>query len=419
MYKVSTSNNLNWEVVISWSKNATLPILAATLILRWKITLNNIPQIWDVLTFLEIVSTIWVKYNFIEKNKLFIDTSNLDITNINSDMIKKIRASILLLSPLLHYFWNITIPFPWWCSIWKRPIDSHLNWLKTIWYNYSIDDKNIVISWKSLNWNIELNAWFWVTSTENLIVANVLRKWTTTIKLSAFEPHVMNLIWFLRKAWADISVKYNHTIIINWVEKLNDNFEFDIISDYIESWTFVIIWALASEKYIDIKNARIDDLYAFLEKIKESWVKIDYLWNDTLRVYKCNNLKNVNIQTNIFPWFPTDVQSPFSVLMTQAEWTSKIHEVLFEWRLNFLVELDKMWWHTAILNPHEALIFWKMNLKWAYVTSWDLRAWAAMVIAWLIAKWTTTITNIEYIERWYENFIEKLQKLWANIIIEK
>lgn len=414
MYKIKWKKELSWSVKISWSKNAALPILAATLLVRWKMKIKNFPKIWDVLTFLEIVWDIWVKYEF-AGNTLNIDTENLDLTNFNADMIKKIRASILLLSPILHYFWNIEIPFPGWCSIWKRPIDAHLNWLKSIWYDYKTTEKHISITWKLLSWNIWLNAWFWVTSTENLIVANVLRPWTTTINQAAIEPHVMNLIDFLRVAWADIKIRYNHTIIITWVESLKKEFDFEVISDYIQSSTFMVIWALASRDYIDIENARIDDLYAFIEKLKEAWVKVEDKWWDVLRVYKCNDLKAVSFQTNIFPGFPTDSGSPFMILQSQAEWVSKVHEILFEWRLNFLVELDKMRWHTAILNPHEALIFWKTSLKWAEVTSWDLRAWAAMVIAWLIAEWETRVTNIAYIERWYENFVENLKNLWADI----
>lgn len=418
MYKINNSRDLVWEVLISWSKNAALPVLAATLLVRWKIKLNNVPRIWDVMTFLEIISTIWAVYKF-DWNTLYLDTSHLDISNMNLEMIKKIRASILLLSPILHYFGNISIPSPWGCSIWKRPIDAHLNWLKAIWYDYEFDWKNINITWKPLSWDVVLCAFFWVTSTENLIVANVLRNWTTTIELSAIEPHVMNLIDFLRIAWADIKIRYNHTIIINWVENLKKEVECDIVSDYIESWTFMVLASLTSKDYIDIKNARFDDLYAFIEKLRQAWIKIENLWNDTARVYRCDNLKRVDIQTNIFPWFPTDIQSPFSILMTQADWISKIHEILFEWRLNFLVELDKMRWHTAILNPHEAMIFGKTELKWATVTSWDLRAGAAMVIAWLIAEWETKVTNIEYIERWYENFVGKLKKLGAKIEVVK
>lgn len=418
MYVVKESKNLSWKISISWSKNAALPLIAASLLIRWKVILNNVPKIWDVLTFLNIIETLWCKYSF-EWNKLFLDTSILNIENLNVDMIKKIRASILLLSPILHFFWNISIPFPWGCSIWKRPIDAHLNWLKSIWYDFSLTPEKIFISWKSAQNDIVIDAWFWVTSTENLIVANVCRKWKTTIMISAIEPHVINLIDFLNHLWADIKINYDHTINITWVEKLKEDLEFDVISDYIESWTFMIIWALASKEYIDIENARIKDLYFFIDKLKNVWVKIQDLWNDTLRVYKSENLKSVDIQTNIFPWFPTDLQSPFTILLTQANWISKIHEILFEWRLNFLVELDKMKAHTVILNPHQALIFWKTELSWNFVTSWDLRAWRAMVIAWLIASWETQITKIEYIERWYENFVDKLLSLWANIEVNK
>ena len=135
-----------------------------------------------------------------------------------------------------------------------------------------------------------------------------------------------------------------------------------------------------------------------------------------MRVYKAEKLKAVKIQTNIFPGFPTDIQAPFGVLMTQAEGTNKIHEVLFENRLSFLYELEKMGANIAVLNPHEALVFGEKKLKWnVSLTSWDLRAGAAVVIAALIAEWETTVTNVEYIHRGYEDFVETLQNLWADI----
>ncbi|MDD5770121.1 MAG: UDP-N-acetylglucosamine 1-carboxyvinyltransferase [Candidatus Gracilibacteria bacterium] len=418
MYKINNSRDLVGEVLISGSKNAALPVLAATLLVRGKIKLNNVPRIGDVMTFLEIISTIGAVYKF-DGNTLYLDTSHLDISNMNLEMIKKIRASILLLSPILHYFGNISIPSPGGCSIGKRPIDAHLNGLKAIGYDYEFDGKNINITGKPLSGDVVLCAFFGVTSTENLIVANVLRNGTTTIELSAIEPHVMNLIDFLRIAGADIKIRYNHTIIINGVENLKKEVECDIVSDYIESGTFMVLASLTSKDYIDIKNARFDDLYAFIEKLRQAGIKIENLGNDTARVYRCDNLKRVDIQTNIFPGFPTDIQSPFSILMTQADGISKIHEILFEGRLNFLVELDKMRGHTAILNPHEAMIFGKTELKGATVTSWDLRAGAAMVIAGLIAEGETKVTNIEYIERGYENFVGKLKKLGAKIEVVK
>lgn len=416
MLKINWWKNLSWKVKISGSKNATLPLLWASLLVNWKITLKNVPDIADVRVFLEIMEEMWAIYNLSEEGILNLDTSKLNKDKLNLEKVKKIRASILLLSPLLFFFKDISIPFPGWCSIWARPIDSHLNGLSKIWYDYKFDWENISLSWELESGKKVINAWFWVTSTENLIVANVLRKGETFIMQSAIEPHVINVIDFLRKAWADIKIKYDHIIVINWVKKLKDNFEFEVISDYIESWTFMVIWALVSEKYIDIENARIKDLYAFIEKLKQTWVRVEDLWDDILRVYKWENLKNVDIQTNIYPWFPTDLQSPFAVLQTQSNWTGRIHEVLFEWRLNWLVELETMWADITILNPHQAIINWKSQLKaWKTVTSWDLRAWASMVIAWLLTSWETKIDKVEYIFRWYEKFREKLLKLWADI----
>jgi len=418
MLKITWKQDLKWEVVISGSKNAILPVLWASLLLKWKVKLRQVPKIWDIFTFLGIIEKVWVKYKFSKDNKweyLEIDSSDLKYKKLDFEEIEKIRWSVLLLSPFLYFFWKIDIPFPWWCLLWKRPIEAHINWLKSIWYKIKQSKQKISLRWKTSSWDIVLDACFWVTPTENLLIANVLREWITTIKCCAIEPHVINLIDFLRKAWAIIKIKYNHTIIIQGVKKLKNDFDFKIISDYIESWTYMIIAALCSKEYLTIKNARINDLYVFIQKMKEAWVKFRHIWNDTMRVYRADKLENISIQTNIFPWFPTDLQSPFAVLMTQAKWINKIHEVLFESRLNFLVELEKMWANIAIQNPHEWLIFGKSLLRWTDVTSWDLRAWAAMIVAWLIASGVTTVTNVEYIYRWYENFVEKLKNLGANI----
>ena len=405
---------------VSGSKNATLPIFGAALLLRGKVRLKGVPKIGDVMTLLEILGDIWVVYEFVSTedgtNDLLFDSTDLHLASLDYEKIKKIRSSIFLLSPLLHFFGSITIPFPGGCSIWKRPIDEHLNGLEGIGYKNIVDDENISLEWKLESWDKILNAWFWVGSTENLLIANVLRKGQTTINCVATEPHVMSLVAFLRKGWANIKIRYNHTIVIEGVDSLKWDFEFDIIGDYIESGTYIIIGALISKDFLTIKNARIEDLYMFLEKLKEAWVRIEDMWNDTLRVYRAQKINSVSIQTNIFPGFPTDLQSPFSVLMTQAQGENKIHEVLFEWRLNFLVELEKMKAKIAILNPHEALIFGKTNLKWwVTVASWDLRAGAAMIIASLIAEGETSITNVEYIYRWYEDFVMKLRKLGAVI----
>lgn len=182
-------------------------------------------------------------------------------------------------------------------------------------------------------------------------------------------------------------------------------------------WNLYYSWCTHCYSKIEVRNARINDLRFFLTKCSEAGVKYDLNEeNDTITVYNSRSrLKSVNFQTNIYPGFPTDLQSPFSLLLTQAEWVSRVHEVLFEWRLNWLVEIEKMRWHIAIMNPHEALIFGKTHLKWAMVSSWDLRAWVTMILAGMIARGETTITNVEYIERGYEDIIGKIQKLWWKI----
>jgi UDP-N-acetylglucosamine 1-carboxyvinyltransferase len=149
--------------------------------------------------------------------------------------------------------------------------------------------------------------------------------------------------------------------------------------------------------------------------LHQTWVTTKDMWGDTLRVYRATSLKAVNIQTNIFPGFPTDLLPLFNVLLTQCEGTSRIHEILYEGRLNSLVEYERIGGKTRIINLHEAKIIWPTPLVWSTVNSWDLRFWAAMVIAGLIATWETKVENIYWIKRWYDNMLWKLQGLWADI----
>ncbi len=414
MFRIQGWKELSGTIKIGGSKNAALPIIAAALLIDGKVILTNVPEIGDVFTFINIIKEIWVQVEF-QNHILTLDSTHLKHASFDLEEIKKIRVSILLLAPLLQRLGKISIPTPGGCNLWARPIDAHLGGLTSIWYSSVVTEESIELEWKSESWDITINAGLGVTSTENLLVANVLRKWTTTIKMSAIEPHVINLIDFLREAWANISIRYDHTIIVEWVEKLKWDFECPVISDYIQSGSYMVMGALCAKDSITIENARTDDLYIYIEKLREAGVKIDILENDNVKVYRSKDIKAVNIQTNIYPGFPTDLQSPFAVLMTQADWVSKIHEVLFEWRLGWLVELEKMWLQKTIANPHEAEITWNAELEWTTVTSWDLRAGCAVVIAGLIAKWQTDVTNIAYIKRWYEDFVVNLQSLWADI----
>ena len=414
MFVIQWWKRLKWSVTISGSKNATLPLIAASLLVKWKSTFTNVPDILDVHDFIHFLESLGSIVTF-EKHTLTIDNSHLSLKNINVEKVSRTRASIYFIAGLLAHFGEANIPFPQWDKIWKRPIKEHVDGYIGMGYDFIIEDNTLKVSWTPSTDDVELHAYFAVTATNNLIMWAASRKWKTTIKLAAFEPHVFNLISLLREIGVDIQVRYDHSIIINGGSELKTEVNFEVISDYLQSGTFAIIGALCAEEYIDIHRARIDDLWAFLYKLSEAGVKTEDMWDDTLRVYRANELKATHIQTNIFPGFPSDLMPLYSVLQTQSEWLSSIHEILYEWRLNALVEYESMGGSIRLLNPHKAEITGKSDLKWAKVNSWDLRAGAALVIAGLIAEWTTKINNVYWIRRGYENLLGKLQDLGADI----
>lgn len=410
-YTITGWFELVWETTVNGSKNAALPLIAATLFFDHA-QLTNVPDISDVHLLCDILRSLGSKITY--SDHIFtVDNTHLSLDNLNRDLFKKARATYYLIPPLLARFGEVSLMYPGGCSIGKRPIEGIVQWLQKLWYGSSQVDELLSFSGA---WNVDdisVNAYFSVWSTIVLLLAALSRNATTTIQLAAYEPHVMNMVDIMRSAGAQIALRYDHTIIISRA-KLAFQMSWEVVSDYIVSGTLAIIGALISKEYIDIHEARVTDLTAFLHVISGMGVRYDIL-GDTLRVYKSEHLQPAELQTNIYPGFPTDLQSPTSILMTQAEGTSRIHEVLFEWRLNWLVELEKMRGHIALLNPHEALIFGKTTLRGTHVGSWDLRSGAAMLIAGMIANGETVLDNVSHIERGYENFVESLRSLGAKI----
>lgn len=414
MFQIENSQSLSGEVIIWWSKNAALPLISAALLIPWEVTLTNVPDILDVHDFIHFYKSLWARADFSE-NTLKIDTSDISLTNIDTSAIARTRAGIYFMAGLLSRFKKVDLPFPHGDKIGKRPIDEHINGYTDMWYSFEETNDMLKFAWSGSSEDVTITAYFAVTATANLIMWAATRVWTTHIQLAAFEPHIFNLIDFLTDAGVNIEVKHDHTIIVHGTRELNTHVEKEVISDYLQSWTFAIVAALASKSHIDIYRARISDLWAFLYKLHEAWVKTEDLGNDTLRVHRCNELKAVNIQTNIFPGFPTDLMPLFTVLMTQCEWTSRVHEILYEGRLNWLVEYERLGCFPRIINLHEAKITGPNKLVWATVNSWDLRSWAAMVLAGLLAQGTTKVENVYWINRGYDNLLWKLQSLGAKI----
>jgi UDP-N-acetylglucosamine 1-carboxyvinyltransferase len=414
MLKISWPQSLSGTVQISGSKNAALPLIACGLFFD-HFTLHNVPKIGDVLTFLSIIESLWVKIEW-EWNTIYLDSTKMSIHNLDREKIKKIRVGIFLFPALLTRFGWLDIPYPGGCNIGKRPVDEHLSAFASYGYENMGEGENIAFQWSDHGRDVTIRASFAVTATENILMIAAFRKGKTTIELGAIEPHVMNLIDFLRSLGVQIDIDYKHNIVIYGSIIDRKKAETTVIHDYIESGTFVILGALTAEPSIRIEWARVGDLTAFLGKCADAGVRYDTPDDSTIIVYNSrSSLKPVNIQTNVFPGFPTDLQSPFALLLTQAEGISRIHEVLFEGRLNWLIEIEKMKGHIAIMNPHEAMIFGRTHLKGTTVSSWDLRAWVTMILAGMIARWETLITNVEYIDRGYEDIVGKIAKLWGVI----
>jgi UDP-N-acetylglucosamine 1-carboxyvinyltransferase len=325
----------------------------------------------------------------------------MTLENLDTSLIKKIRVGIFLFAPLLKKFRDLTLPYPGGCNLGKRPLDEHIRGFEAFGYTNEGTDELLHFSGNYIKDNVRISAGFTVTATENILMMAAFRSGKTTIELAAIEPHVMNLIEFLQSIGISVSVSHDHTITVEGIKTPPKEATGKVIHDYIESGTFIILAALTAKESITIRNARLSDLRFFLTKCREAGVQFETdETNDVIKVYNSHDhLERINLQTNIFPGFPTDLQSPFALLLSQAEGVSRIHEVLFEGRLNWLVEIEKMKGHIAIMNPHEALIFGRTPLKGATVSSWDLRAGVTMILAGLIASGETQITNVEYIER--------------------
>jgi len=405
MFQISYSPNLKWEVSISWSKNAALPIVVANYLIWNKIKLLNKPWISDIANMERLAE------DALEKSQDFFD--------LTSELATKFRASILLIPLWLHRYGKVKFVGTWWCKIWKRPLDAFDDALIKAWISITNDEfKTYQVTGKPKK-NIMLQE-FSVTTIEALITYLAFLPWIDydiNIYMVATEPHVKNLIAFLNNAWANIILWIDHTITLRPSSIKINNPEFKIISDYIEAGTYFAIWAWADNSDIIIKNFDVDDLSSIYSVSDKIWINFKILDKNSIRVKSDNklNYKATKLETRIYPWFPTDLQSIFGTLLTQANWISKIFETLYEWRFSYLSELENLWAKTEILNPHEAIVIWPTKLKWWYVTSTDLRWWWAMVLAWIMAEWTTNIMSEEIIARWYDDIIAKLQSIWVKI----
>jgi len=410
-FLVTGGQTLNGSVRVSGSKNAALPIIAASLLTDEEVILTNVPNIEDIAVFSNILDFLGVENHF-EGDRFQIKAGAIKNIQIKHELVSKLRGSSLMMAPLLARNKEVQLAFPGGCVLGKRPMNAHLEALKSLGAKVLQQNEVLHLEAKELMGADFTMTEASVTATENAIMAAVTAQGKTTIRLAASEPHVQDLCHFLNAMGAQIEGIGNHTLQVKGVEKLHGA-EYRVTSDYLEAGTLVLAAAITGGT-VEVQDIVPHHLDIFWQKLREVGVQFE-LSEDSVKVLPSKHLKAIKLQTAIFPSFPTDLQAPFAALLTQAEGTSTIFETLFDGRLQYLYELEKMGLHPKILNPYQAEITGPVQLKGANVASCDIRAGAGVVLAALAAEGETEITNIYYIDRGYDKIDEKLNRLGAKI----
>jgi len=402
--------SLSGEVEIQGYKNSAGAVLAATLLSEEPSIVDNLPKCTDILDEIEILKRMGAEIFWLNEKKIKITPKNIDPEKIPFDLFEKMRISVLLIPPLLH---QIKVPHPGGDKIGLRPITTHLEAFED--FGIKVEERGRFYCFeapKKLRGKRIVLKEFSVTATENAMMLAAVAEGKTKIEIAAAEPQVQDLGRFLEKMGTRTKGLGTHTIEIEGRKQLRGG-TFKISPDPIEAVTFFIAFAISKGRG-KIKNVNPDHLTIFLRKMKEVGVNFKVKRREIL-IKKSENLRATKIQTLPYPGFPTDFQPMTSVLLTQAQGKSLIHEPLYENRFQHLHELKKMGADIEITDPHRALIFGKTELFGNKINSTDIRSGAALVLAALAAKGESIVEGIEQIERGYENFDEKLRKLGAKI----
>lgn len=412
-YRITGGVPLKGDVTISGSKNAALPLIAASVLTEGETVLTNVPFLRDIKILLKILDFLGAETSFVD-GTVRIRTHNLQSKPIPAELVSKLRGAIVLLGPLLARFGVVEMSYPGGCVLGKRSVEAHIAALTQLGAEDMSTDEVLHLQGKLKAGTIILPE-FSVTASENAIMAAALTPGETKIEMVAAEPHVQAVERFVQEMGAEVVGIGSHTVIIRGREKLECK-EFRVPPDYIEAGCFAIA-ALVTRGKVRIHDFEYDHLISFLDVLRRmggEW-KYDATEKVLLVDGELSSLKATSVKTNIFPGFPTDLMSPMGVVMTQAQGVSRVFERMFEGRMAYLYELEKMGAHVEMLNAHQALIIGPSKLKSATVTSNDLRAGAAMVLAALCAEGDTTIMDVRYIERGYDHLDKKLRSLGAKV----
>ena len=413
-YIIEGGKKLEGTVKISVSKNASLPILAATILSEKTNKLYNVPQIKDTKTTLGILKLLGCK---IKQNsgKIEINSKHITKTEIPEHLMREMRSTVIMAGALLGRFKEVTFSYPGGCDIGSRPIDLHINAFKKL--GVEITEEAGFIKCKAnkiIGTNIDLDFPS-VGATENIILATVLSTGTTTINNAAMEPEIIDMVQFLKKMGAKIQGEGTNQIIIDGVEKLS-GVSYNIMPDRIEAGTILCAVA-ATGGNVTLDNVMPEHLTAVINKLEETGCKIE-INNKKITLNAPKKLKSIDIKTMTYPGFPTDLQQIFATMLVKASGTSIIVENIFESRYKYISELRKMGAKITV-EGKTAIIKGARKINATTVVCTDLRGGAALVIAGLMAKGKSRVENIGYIQRGYENLENKLGSLGAKIKLEE
>lgn len=408
--EIKGKRELSGSIRVSGAKNASVALIPAAILADEESTICNIPEITDTDALCEILEFLGVEVKRASES-IVIDPSNMKNLEIKDNYCKKLRASYYFMGALLGKYKKVTMCFPGGCSIGKRPINLHLKGFEALGATITNNGNKYTVEAEELKGaNIYLDIAS-VGATINIMLAAVKAVGTTIIDNAAKEPEVVNIATFLNSMGAEVTGAGTSTIKIRGVKELHGCFH-EVIPDRIEAGTYMIIGALCGNR-LKVDNIIPNHVEAVISKLQEIGVEIE-IGADYVVVTKPQKFKTTNIKTSVYPGFPTDLQQPFTVLLTQAVGKSKVEETIWENRFMHVVYLNDLGADVTVKNQ-TATILGPTPLTGTHVVATDLRAGAAMVTAGLIAEGTTIITNINHILRGYENIVEKLVSVGAKI----
>lgn len=408
---------LKGEITVKGAKNAALKIIPASILSTEKITILNLPEIEDVKQSLALLEDLGAKIDYPRPGVVIIDPSTVTKTELNPKIANKFRASVMFVAPLLARFGEATFPHPGGCVIGagKRDIDVFLDGFSALGAEVVIKKDHYAIKAKG---GLKGGEFFFykliaVTATESLIMAATLAHGQTVLKNCAMEPEIKALADYLNTQGAKISGAGTPIITIDGVEKISGG-EFTVMPDRLEAGTFAIMAAATGSELL-IKKCVPEHIRVLLEIFKHRLGIPFEEGEDWIKIKPAKKIKSFSIKTHEYPGFPTDLQQPYAVLMTQAEGSSLIHETIFDRRLLYADLLSQMGADIIMCDPHRIVVNGPACLHGRKLTSPDLRAGIALIIAAMVATGRTEIDNIYQIERGYENIAERLTSIGANI----